>query len=67
MIDQRTSNDLDPWRIRTAGDLSWAMNKYEENIKTGKRRSARFLFNQLFDFGMKLLNDKIKISETKQV
>ncbi len=58
MYDPRTQNDFKPWSIETGEQLIWAMNKYEESIKSS-RKSARFLFNCLFDYGIKKINNKI--------
>ena len=64
MTEQRTDNDLQPWTIRSAGDLSWACRTYEKDIQAS-RKKGRFLFNQLFEFGKKQIEGEVNIGCVK--
>lgn len=65
-MDPRTSNDLIPWKIQSAGDLSWAMKKYEDSIKIS-RAKGRFLFNALYEFGQRYIKQEINFIMPRRV
>lgn len=47
-----------PFEIDSPEAYVWATTTYEKNISQS-RKTGRFLFNKLFDFGHKVINQEI--------
>ena len=58
MLDPRPKHQQ--WIIDSPEKLMWSLDKYEEGLKVSRYKS-RYLFNCLFDYGMKVIDNKINL------